>query len=71
MSEIQTTARSPKLLTVAAAAERVGVSEKTIRRMYRGQEIAYVRVGRARRYIRIPEDELNRWVTARRIEAVA
>ncbi|MDF3312269.1 helix-turn-helix domain-containing protein [Rhodococcus sp. T2V] len=55
----------PLLLTVRDTAQMLSVSEKTVQRMYRSGEIAYVRIGRSRRYIRIPADEVNKWVRLR------
>lgn len=47
-----------RLLTVAEAAERLGVSEKYVRRLVWAHEIRHNRLGRA---VRIPENALTEW----------
>lgn len=48
------------LLTVAEAARRLGVSQKTIRRRIASHEIAVIRIGSA---VRIHPKELQRYLT--------
>lgn len=50
-----------RALSVADAAIAAGVSEKTIRRAYRGGDLAHVRPGGRRRVV-ILEDELETWL---------
>jgi len=50
-----------KLLTVAEAADHLGLKEATIRRRILERRIAYVKIGRA---VRIPVDAVNELVTA-------
>ncbi|MCQ4120434.1 helix-turn-helix domain-containing protein [Rhodococcus tibetensis] len=56
----------PILLTVGDTARLLSVSEKTVRRMYRSGELAYVRIGRSGRYIRISSDDVHEWLRSRR-----
>jgi excisionase family DNA binding protein len=54
------------LLTVEQAAERLGTSERFVRRLIAERRIAYVKLGR---YVRIPEPDLINFVTTGRVEA--
>ena len=57
-----------RLLTVEEAADRLGTSERFIRRLIAERRIAYVRVGR---HVRIAEADLASFVAAGRVEASA
>lgn len=59
-----------RLLSVPEAAERAGVSVKTIRRAYQAGELACERPGGRRRVV-IPEDGLEQWVCSGRSHAIA
>lgn len=48
------------LLTIAEAARRLSVSQKTIRRRITSHEIAVIRIGRA---VRIHPKEIQRYLT--------
>lgn len=54
-------APASNLLPVQEAAAYLGVSEKTVRRLIKAQDISVVRVGRL---VRIRPDELKRFVEA-------
>jgi excisionase family DNA binding protein len=56
-----------RLLSVPAAAERAGVSVKTIRRAYLAGELVCERPG-GRRRVLIPEDRLYEWVSSGRLD---
>ncbi len=53
---------SPRYLTVAECAERIGVSTRTIWQRIAAAEIGVVRFGR--RTVRVSEDELQRFIDA-------
>jgi excisionase family DNA binding protein len=59
---MSTIATPRPLLTVPEAARRLRVSEKTIRRRIARGEIPAVQLGGPRSPVRIPEDELERWL---------
>jgi excisionase family DNA binding protein len=54
------------LLTVEQAAERLGTSERFVRRLIAERRIAYVKLGR---HVRIAEPDLINFVATGRIEA--
>jgi excisionase family DNA binding protein len=54
------------LLTVEQAAERLGTSERFVRRLIAERRVAYVKLGR---HVRIPEPDLINFVTTSRVEA--
>ena len=54
------------LLTVEQAAERLGTSERFVRRLIAERRIAYVKLGR---HVRITEHDLINFVTTGRVEA--
>jgi excisionase family DNA binding protein len=54
------------LLTVEQAAERLGTSERFVRRLIAERRIAFVKLGR---HVRIAEPDLINFVTTRRVEA--
>ena len=56
------------MLTVEQAAERLGTSERFVRRLIAERRIAYVRVGR---HVRIADADLASFVAAGRVEASA
>jgi excisionase family DNA binding protein len=56
------------LLTIDQAAERLGTSERFVRRLIAERRIAYIRVGR---HVRIAEADLASFIAAGRIEASA
>jgi excisionase family DNA binding protein len=61
--------RRPKLdrlLTVDQAAERLGTSERFVRRLIAERRIAYVKLGR---HVRIAEYDLIKFVATGRVEA--
>lgn len=59
-------ATTGKLVTLEAAAERLGVSTKTIRRLIWEKELAPVDVGAGSSVVyRIPERELDRFIARR------
>jgi excisionase family DNA binding protein len=53
------------LLTVEQAAERLGTSERFVRRLIAERRIAYVKLGR---HVRIAEPDLINFVTTGRVE---
>lgn len=57
---------SDHLLDVTAAAELLGVSVSTIRRMIRVGELEHVRRGRL---VRVERSTLDSWIEAHRVEA--
>jgi excisionase family DNA binding protein len=68
---LRTQGRPPELdtlLTIDQAAERLGTSERFVRRLIAERRIAYIRVGR---HVRIAEADLASFVAAGRIEASA
>ena len=54
------------LLTVEQAAERLGTSDRFVRRLIAERRIAYVKVGR---HVRIAEADLAGFVAAGRVDA--
>jgi excisionase family DNA binding protein len=56
-----------RMLSVPAAAQRAGVSVKTIRRAYIAGELVCERPGGRRRVV-IPEDRLDEWVRSGRLD---
>jgi excisionase family DNA binding protein len=54
------------LLTVEQAAERLGTSERFVRRLVLERRIAYVKLGR---HVRISEHDLTNFVATGRVEA--
>jgi excisionase family DNA binding protein len=54
------------LLTVEQAAERLGTSERFVRRLIAERRIAYVKLGH---HVRIAEHDLINFVTTGRVEA--
>jgi excisionase family DNA binding protein len=55
-----------RLLTVDQAAERLGTSERFVRRLIAERRIAYVKLGR---HVRIAEPDLINFVSTGRIQA--
>lgn len=60
-----------KLLTVAEAADTLGVSRKTLGRMYRSGELPHVRIGRTGRWIRIAAADIEQYIQNRRVADAA
>ena len=58
----------PALPTVAEVAERLRVSEKTVRRLIAAGLLPAVRLGGPRTAIRVAADELERWLYAEETE---
>jgi excisionase family DNA binding protein len=56
--------QSDQLLTVAAAAERMSMSVRFIRRLIAERRIAYVRLGR---HVRIAESDIAAYIEAGRV----
>jgi excisionase family DNA binding protein len=56
-----------KLLTVNETADRMGVSERMIRRLIEERRIAYSKIGK---HIRIAEADIDAYLEAARVEAV-
>lgn len=54
------------LIDTAAAAERLGVSERSVRRMVFEKTLAYVKVGGS---VRFDPADVDRYIRANRIEA--
>jgi excisionase family DNA binding protein len=54
------------LLTVEQAAERLGTSERFVRRLIAERRIAFIKLGR---HVRITEHDLINFVTTGRVEA--
>ena len=54
-----------RLLTVAEAAQRLNCSTKTTRRMIASGELDSVRIGPARRLVRVPETALRVYLARR------
>jgi excisionase family DNA binding protein len=54
------------LLTIEQAAERLGTTERFVRRLIAERRIAYVKVGR---HVRISEHDLINFVAIGRVEA--
>ena len=54
------------LLSVEQAAERLGTSERFVRRLIAERRIAYVKLGR---HVRISEHDLTSFVATGRVEA--
>jgi excisionase family DNA binding protein len=55
-------------LTVAEAADQLGISVRFVRRLIAERRIAYVRVGR---HVRIAEADLASFIAAGRVDASA
>jgi len=65
---VRCTLEGPKLdtlLTVEQAAERLGTSERFVRRLIAERRVAYVKVGR---HVRIAEPDLINFVATGRVE---
>ncbi|WP_261340502.1 helix-turn-helix domain-containing protein [Prescottella equi] len=56
---------------MAEAADRLGVSRKTVGRMYRSGELPHVRLGRTGRWIRIVSADLEQYIQNRRVTEAA
>ena len=54
------------LLTVEQAAERLGTSERFVRRLIAERRITFIKLGR---YVRFHPDDLAEYVAAHRVEA--
>jgi excisionase family DNA binding protein len=54
-----------RLLTVEQAAERLGTSERFVRRLIAERRIAYVKVGR---HVRIATGDLEAFIAASRVD---
>jgi excisionase family DNA binding protein len=54
------------LLTVEQAAERLGTSDRFVRRLIAERRIAYTKLGR---HVRIDPDDLDGFIAAGRVEA--
>ena len=54
------------LLSVGQAAERLGISDRFVRRLIAERRIAYTKLGR---HVRIDPDDLDAFVSAGRVEA--
>ena len=54
------------LLSVGQAAERLGTSDRFVRRLIAERRIAYTKLGR---HVRIDPDDLDAFVSAGRVEA--
>lgn len=54
------TSETPAMLTVKEAAERLNVSEKTVRNLLKTGRIGHHRIGAGRGVIRISEEALDR-----------
>ena len=54
------------MLTVEQAAERLGTSERFVRRLIAERRITYVKLGR---HVRITEHDLSNFVATGRVEA--
>ena len=59
-------AEPPRLLGIAAAAERLDIREGFLRRLIAERRIPYVKVGR---YIKIPTADIDAFIAAHRHEA--
>lgn len=57
-----------RLLTVAEVADRLQLSHATVRRMAKEHRITFIRLSGQ---LRFPEDALEAYLTAARVEAVA
>jgi excisionase family DNA binding protein len=54
-----------RLLRISEVAERLGVHDRTVRRLINTGEIAAVKLGHGKRSpIRVPADELEAWLYA-------
>jgi excisionase family DNA binding protein len=54
------------MLTVEQAAERLGTSERFVRRLIAERRITYVKLGR---HVRITEHDLSNYIATGRVEA--
>ena len=61
------TTTESELLDIAAAAERLSVTPRFIRRLVHERRLAYIKVGK---YIRFESADLDAWLQARRVEAL-
>ena len=57
-----TTPVHSRLLTVAQTADRLQVSQRTVRRRIEGGQLPAVRLGEGRAAVRIDECELDAWL---------
>lgn len=65
-----TAPKTDRLLTVGQAAKRLGTTERFPRRLIAQKRIRYVKLGEGRSgHVRIPEAELERYITACTVEA--
>lgn len=58
-------------MSVADAAEYVGVSERTIRDLVRDGQLTHYRIGRGRGFVRFRRSEIDEYLARRRREASA
>jgi excisionase family DNA binding protein len=56
------------LLTVEQAAERLGTTERFVRRLIAERRVAYVKLGR---HVRIAAEDLEAFIVAGRVEGAA
>ena len=61
------TTTESELLDIAAAAERLSVTPRFIRRLVHERRLAYIKVGK---YIRFESADVDAWLQARRVEAL-
>lgn len=59
---------SRPLLDIRAAANRLGCSERFIRRLVQERRVPFIKLGGTR--VRFAEADLDKWVTGQRVEAV-
>lgn len=56
-----------QLVDIAAAAQKLGVSVRYMRRLVGERRIPYVKLGH---YVRFDEHELERWIDSSRVDAL-
>ena len=61
------TTTESELLDIAAAADRLSVTPRFIRRLVHERRLAYIKVGK---YIRFESADVDAWLQARRVEAL-
>ncbi len=65
MSTIDASERLPRLLSIDALADHLGVTERFVRRLVEDNRVPYLKIGK---FVRFHPDDINAWLANTRIE---
>jgi excisionase family DNA binding protein len=65
MSTIDASERLPRLLSIDALADHLGVTERFVRRLVEDNRVPYLKIGK---FVRFHPDDINAWLENTRIE---